>query len=339
MPWRLVPEEMDPPEFKNYRSIINTLLSPASVRRMRPQISRWITYYIDQFIESGTCDLSEDLCSPVPGSVALEWLGFPREDWRRIYTCMHHLGGYPTGSPERIEAEQDVEWLNGRIVDVVGHRRRRPGHDVISYLLEQEIDGRPLDVERVYGIVWLAIIGGVDTTTSLASFALVRLSRDHELATKMLSDPQAFTLATEEFLRTYAPVRAHARTVAKDVELVGVPLKRGDRILAGEMSASHDENAFEHADAFIPDRFPNRHLAFGLGIHRCPGSHLARAEFAEIVTAVLTRIPDFRVDLDKSSEYPATMSGIGGWGRIHAEFTPGTPSGLGDPHDDFIGCG
>ena len=120
----------------------------------------------------------------------------------------------------------------------------------------------------------------------------------------------------------YPPARTHARTAARDTELGGCFIAKGDRVLLSEVSACHDESAFANADQFIVDRFPNRHAAFGLGIHRCPGSHLARAQFKEIMRQVLTRMPDYELDLEQVAEYP-NWSSIGGWAKIPATFTPG----------------
>jgi len=107
-----------------------------------------------------------------------------------------------------------------------------------------------------------------------------------------------------------------------DIEFAGCPMRKGDRVVLSEISAGHDEAAFPDADQFVVDRLPNRHLSFGMGIHRCPGAHLARIEFTEILDAVFTRMPDFEIDLDAVVEYP-NWSVIGGWGRMPAVFTPG----------------
>ena len=108
----------------------------------------------------------------------------------------------------------------------------------------------------------------------------------------------------------------------RDTELGGCPVAKGDRVLLSEVSANHDESAFPDADRFVIDRFPNRHVAFGLGIHRCPGSHLARAQFKEMLRQVLERMPDYTVRDADVVEY-TNWSAIGGWARLPATFTPG----------------
>jgi len=123
-------------------------------------------------------------------------------------------------------------------------------------------------------------------------------------------------------LRYYPRARTHAPTVAVDTVFEGVEMKQGERVLLSKAATGRDDTAFERADQFVIDRDPNRHLAFGVGIHRCPGSHLARVEFTEMVTTVLGRIPDCRIDPAGVEEYP-TWSMVGGWRRLPATFTPG----------------
>ena len=137
--------------------------------------------------------------------------------------------------------------------------------------------------------------------------------------------PGLLETATEEFLRLYTPVRTFARSVTRDTELGGCTLRKGDRVLLSELSASHDEHEFADADRFVPDRFPNKHLAFGMGIHRCPGSHLARVEFKRIVSEVFRRMPDYRLVEEEIRAYP-NWATIGGWLTVPAVFTPGKRS-------------
>ncbi len=316
------PEELDPPLWHSYRRVIGEMLSPVSVRRMHDRVAKWTTFFLDEVIESGTIDLTNDLASPVPGAVVLEWLGFPREDWRRISSTMHNIVGSASGTPERERALLDFKWLNQRIHEEVEERRSRPSDDAISSFINREIDGEPMPLESVEAMVRLAVGGGVETTTSVTSAALVHLHFHPADRQALLEDPGLLDLATEEFLRTYPPARTHARTVTKDVEFGGCHMKAGDRVLLSEVSACHDEDAFPDAAAFVIDRFPNRHIAFGVGIHRCPGSHLARMEFREMLRQVLERIPDYEVI--ESELVSATNWGTGGgWVKAPAVFTPG----------------
>ena len=120
----------------------------------------------------------------------------------------------------------------------------------------------------------------------------------------------------------YPPARTHARTVTSDVELGGCLLRAGDRVVLSEISANYDEAAFPDPETFEADRFPNRHVTFGMGIHRCPGSHLARIMLAEMLAVVLEKMPDYELDEAGLLEYPSwTM--VGGWAHIPVTFAPG----------------
>jgi cytochrome P450 len=318
----LYPEELDPPQWHPLRRILSELLSPGSVERLQPRIEHWVTHYIDQFIESGRCEMAHDIACPVPAAVILEHLGFTEEEWPRISGAFHGIGAFPRESAAFAGAVADLAWVTARVSEEVALRRNAPREDALSFIARHDVDGRPISQEEAEGVVMLVIGGGVDTTTALTSAALVHLARNPDDRERLCRDRRLLATATEEFLRVYPPARSHARTVARDCEFGGQYLARGDRVLLSEVSACHDESAFSGAGSFAIDRFPNRHLAFGLGIHRCPGSHLARAQFTEIMSQVLDRLPDYSVDDDGIVEYP-NWATIGGWASIPASFTPG----------------
>jgi cytochrome P450 len=318
----LFPEELDPPEWYPLRQILSEMLSPNAVRRLQSRIEHWVTHYVDQVIEKGACEFASDVVCPVPAAVILELLGFPSDDWARVSWAFHAGAAYEHGSPEAASVGTDLAWVSARVTEELAERRREPRADGLTYIAQSLVDGETISISDSEALVLLVIGGGVDTTTSVTSAALVHLARNPDHRRRLIEHPELLEHATEEFLRMYPPARTHARTVTRDVEFAGCQLARGDRVLISEVSACHDDRAFPDADAFVIDRFPNRHVAFGLGIHRCPGSHLARAQFKEIVRQVLTRMPDYSVDLDHVVEYP-NWSVIGGWSKIPATFPPG----------------
>jgi cytochrome P450 len=318
----LVPEEMDPPEWQPLRRVLGALLSPDAARQLRPRAEYWTSHYLDQVIESGRCDLVHDLAAAVPAAVTLEWLGFPESDWAGIAGVFHAIAAYRPGTPERDNAVAGFGTVMQRITEEIELRRRNERDDALSRLISSEVDGQRLPADTVRSMVFLVIGGGVDTTTSLTSAALMHLDRSPSDRARLIAEPELLTTATEEFLRFYPPARTHARTAARDATFAGEDIHAGDRIVLSELSANYDGAAFTEPDKFILDRFPNRHVSFGMGIHRCPGSHLARVEFDEMIRAVLTRLPDYRLDHDALTEYP-TWSMIGGWSRMPAEFSPG----------------
>ena len=215
-----------------------------------------------------------------------------------------------------------------RIREEVRQRETSPRDDAMTAITHHEIDGARIPRETAESIVFMTVGGGVDTTTALIGAALLHLSQFPDDKHRLLGDPDLLVTGTEEFLRYYPPARTHARTVTADVEFEGCVMRAGDRVLLSEVSAGRDERVFPDADMFVIDRNPNRHLAFGVGLHRCVGSHLARIEFAEVITQILRRLPDFEIELDAVVEYPNWAS-VGGWAKLPATFTPGMREGVG----------
>jgi cytochrome P450 len=318
----LTPEEIDPPDWYPVRRILSELLAPRSAERLRPRARHWTTHCIDQFIEAGECEFTHDLSVPVPGAVTLEWLGFPEADWRMISGAFHDVAAYSRGTAEHRSAQMAFGNVMIRIRAEIELREHEPRDDAMTAISYHEIDGERIPRETAESIVFMTVGGGVDTTTALIGAALLHLSQVPEDRRRLLQEPELLATATEEFLRFYPPARTHARTVKHDLEFAGCAMRTGDRVLLSEFSSGRDEQVFAHAERFVIDRNPNRHLSFGVGIHRCVGSHLARIEFAEVLTAVLTRLPDFEIDEDAVVEYP-NWSTIGGWAKLPATFTPG----------------
>lgn len=318
----LVPEELDPPEWHGYRRIIAELLAPRMAEALRTRARHWSHYFLDAVVASGRCDLVTDLAVPVPAAVIMEFLGFPEAEWMPVATVFHDVSAYPPGHPTREAALPRYGLVLSKIADELTARRTSPRDDVLTTIARATVDGAPIDEKMAALLVFMVLGGGVDTTTSLVSAALVHLGEDHELRDRLRAEPELLATATEEFLRVYPPARTHTRTVTRDIEMAGCPMRAGDRVLLSEISANYDEMAFEDPHVFDANRFPNRHVSFGMGRHRCPGSHLARVEFTEMITAVLQRIPDFRFADAGPVEYPSWAM-VGGWSSIPVTFPAG----------------
>jgi cytochrome P450 len=322
----LIPEEIDPPDWYPLRRVLSELLAPRAAERLRPRAHHWTTHFVDQFIEAGECEFTHDLSVPVPGAVTLEFLGFPEDDWRMISEAFHDVAAYSRGTAEHRAAQAKFGVVMERIREEIALRECSPRDDAMSVITQHEIDGVRIPRDTAESIVFLTVGGGVDTTTALIGAALLHLSQVPADKQRLLDEPGLLVSATEEFLRYYPPARTHARTVTEDFEFGGCPMRKGDRVLLSEVSAGRDQSAFPDADSFVIDRNPNRHLSFGVGLHRCVGSHLARIEFMEVLTQVLQRLPDFAIDVDHVVEYPNWAS-VGGWAALPATFTPGPRRG------------
>jgi len=180
----------------------------------------------------------------------------------------------------------------------------------------------PISDDAAYSMIELLISGGVGTTASLVSQTLVHLSRHPDQRQQLIEQPDLMPRAVEEFLRAFSPTQALARTVTRDTQFRGCPLKKGDRALLAWSSANRDPTQFEDPDDVVLTRWPNRHTAFGMGIHRCAGAHLGRAIARELIGQVLRRMPDYVVDGEGLQTY-AHQGVNAGYQRIPATFTPG----------------
>ncbi|MEU6034436.1 cytochrome P450 [Actinomadura sp. NPDC047616] len=322
------PIELDPPASAPYRDLINPLLTPDAVDGLRPMIARHVTRVIDAFVEQGSADFVRDLTNPVPAAVTLDWLGFPEEDWARLVGPIHDIFAAPPDSERAQRGARGLAYMERRIRELVRARRAEPKDDAVGVLAaaRRPDDGEPFAEDELVSVIGLLIAGGVDTTTSLTGSVLVHLSRHPDQRRRLTESPDLLETATEEFLRAFAPSQSMARTALTDAEIGGCPVRAGERVLIPWVAANHDPAVFPDPERVRLDRDASRHLSFGIGTHRCAGAHLARAMFREMITQVLTRLPDFRVLEDGLIGYP-TSGNQTGWDAIPAVFTPGVRAG------------
>ena len=208
-------------------------------------------------------------------------------------------------------------------------RSRRESRDFsgqLGALLTAEVNGEPLSDMDVISYVFLLFFGGLDTTTAALANALVVLDRDRDLRATLIEHPEKMATAVEEFLRFEAPVQALGRTLSRDIEMGGQRMRAGERALLVWASANRDPAAFPDPDTIDLDRTPNRHLAFGVGLHRCLGSNLGRAMFHILLERLLARLPDYRVTEDPTPHRYSDAGIVFALHHLPAEFTAFTPS-------------
>ncbi|TDO48688.1 cytochrome P450 [Kribbella sp. VKM Ac-2527] len=316
-----IPIEIDPPEFRKWRKILNPITAPAAIERLERMVRYYVTWFIDDIIERGECDLANVI--GVPSIVTVDWLGLDVADWKRYASAHHAVLAAVRGSAEWEQAVTvDLPYLEGRTREVIAARRAEPADDIISYLVQCEVDGRTITDDEVYSMVDLLLAGGVGTTASLVSNTVVWLYQHQDVRRRLIDDPGLIDKAIEEFLRYFSPTQGLARTVSQDTDFQGCPMKKGDRVLLAWASANRDPEQFDEPDQVDIERWPNRHTAFGIGVHRCAGSHLGRAMAKELLTQILHRMGDYVVDLEALEPYPHQGTNTG-WQRIPATFTPG----------------
>ena len=325
---RHLPIEMDPPEFFDYRRLLNERFSPAAVKSWEPYQRAITTFCIDQVIESGSCDLVGDLTAPVPTILTLELLGLQKDNWKQISDVAHAVMHTVAGSTQNDAAHAGMFEVMEQCAEVMTLRRAAPTDDLISLLVHAKIKGELLTDERIMQMITLIVLGGVDTTGSLISNVIEWLYRNPVERARLREDPSLLRPATEEFLRYFSPVPGLARVTTKQCTVGDQEIGPGERLFLAWSSANYDESIFERPDEVQIERSPNRHHTFGLGIHRCIGSNFARAEFRIVMEELLRRIPDYKID---ESARPYTSIGIvNGWVSLPATFTPGSREGSGE---------
>lgn len=321
--------EMDDPEHRAYRGPLNAYLSPAAVQRWVPVVDELVKACLDERIETGRIDFVDDLANIVPAVLTLGLLGVPLTEWE-IYCEPAHASVYtPTDSAEfpRIAELQIASVMN--MMRHVATIRETPRPGLIDALVRTRVDGEPAPDNEIMGMLMLLIGGGFDTTTALTAHALEWLSQHQDQRVRLSTEREALLgPATEEFLRFFTPAPGDGRTISADCEIGGVGLKEGERLWLSWAMANRDPSLFDRPDEVILDRKGNRHFSFGLGVHRCIGSNVARTVFKSMLTAVLDRMPDYRCDSEAAVHYE-TIGVIQGMQHLPATFTPGPRLGPG----------
>ena len=334
-----IPIEVDPPAFRPYRKAVNQVTAPVAVENLDAVIRHYVTGFIDKIIERGAADLA--IVASVPAAVTIDWIGLDPSKYQNYVDAMHTLVSAAPGSPEYVHAaEVAVPWVSKTVRNHIAHRREHPTDDATTHFINVEVEGRKMDDDEIYSILELVISGGVGTTASLVTQSLVWLYQNPDQRQRLIDDPAMVDVAVEEFLRVFSPTQALARTIMEDTDFQGCPVRKGDRALLSWASANRDAVQFENPDEVDITRWPNRHVAFGLGIHRCAGSHLGKAMAREMIRQVLGRMGDYVVDLDNVESYPDQGTNAG-FHTIPVTFTPGERL-LGDTalfHDHYTVTG
>jgi cytochrome P450 len=319
---RLIPVEVDPPDTTKLRRIVMPFLSPDGVKPLEPNIREYVTRCLNEHIETGSIDLIHDLASAVPAMLTMHMFGLPVDGWERWATPLHNAIAEPEGTPAHALAQQGLAQMRTDIDAVLEERRRHPKDDILGAIAGGTIDGVPLSPNAVHEFVMTVLAGGVDTTTSLLGHTFAWLNDHHDDRQRLIDHPELLDSACEEFLRWSTPNPTVARTATRDVEIGGQLIRKGDRVLVERSSANRDAARFECPNDFKLDRFPNPHMSFGMGVHRCLGSNVTRLEFNVVVGEVLRRIPDYHLVPGASVRYPVTGV-MDGWKTMPATFRPG----------------
>jgi cytochrome P450 len=298
---RLIPENIDPPDHLRYRRLLDPYFGPKRMNRLEPEIVKRANALIDQFIERGECDYAAEYAVPLPCGVFLDLMGLPSDEldfFLRLKEDM--LRGQVLGNDGLRRAKQDA---TERFDRLIAERRRHPEDDLLTYLVNADIDGVALTDDELQGICHLMIVAGLDTVTDSLTCFYAQLGQHPDHRRRLVEDPAVIPAAVEELLRFESPVPFVPRVATQDGELGGCPINAGDQIVLLLGSANTDERAHDDADRLDFDRTVNRHLGFGGGIHRCLGSHLARIELRVSLQEWHRRIPEYHVPTGVELEF------------------------------------
>ena len=284
------PITADPPEQNWTRRALLPHFTPKGIAAETEYTKRLCHELIDGFIENGSCDAAVDYAQQIPPRVIAKKLGVDAsmvDDFIEWVRGVLELG---LQQPELRAKYRDI--IRDFFAAEVADRRANPKDDLITALCQTEHEGGFLPDEVVIGMCNLQLVAGIDTTWSSIGSALWHLASHDDDRRRLVDEPDLWNTAVEELLRFYAPVTM-ARNAAEDVQYGGVEFKKGDKILMNFPGANHDPDHFEDAHEVQLDRQRNRHVAFGIGIHRCAGSNLARMEMEVALKTWMERIPEF----------------------------------------------
>lgn len=293
----LIPLQIDPPDHSKYRKILDPLFAPKRVAELEERTRTLVRELIHAVVDAGGCNFHHAIAEPLPSTVFLELLGLPTS---RAAEFIELKDGIIRPPGDDIEARQlHIDETGQRIYrvleEVVAARQSKRQGDFISAFLDAEVDGHRLTPDEVVDICYLFFLAGLDTVTASLDCMLSYLAVHPEHRRQLAQEPALIPHAIEELLRWETPVQGVPRIAVDDTELDGCPIAKGTMVTVLLGSANTDERVWDDADAVEFDREANRHMAFGGGVHRCLGSHLARMELRVALEEWHAAVPEYRL--------------------------------------------
>lgn len=322
----------DPPRHKTYRTLVNKVFTAKRVNAMEDYMKKIVHELIDAFIDKGECDFVREFTTPLPVYVIADQLGVPREDladFKRWSDSFARRLSQMATPQEQIEDAENILAHQLYFADVIAQRRENPRDDMISDLVVTEIEDtdtgetRPLNMEELQSIIQQLLVAGNETTTSAITGGIVSLVQNPAQMQLLRDDPGKIPNAIEEMLRMESPSAGLWRVVKKDSVIQGVEVPEGSLLMLRYHAANRDPEVFDAPNAIEVEREnADDHIAFGQGIHFCPGAMLARKEMNVAFTALLSRLDDIALDESKSdlTYWPNIV--LRGLKSVHLTFTP-----------------
>ncbi len=284
---------LDPPRHRQLRSLISQAFTPRSIATLTPRITQITHEYLDKVAATGQMDVIQDLSYPLPVIIIAELLGVPTEDRAQFKRWSDAI----IDQSEKVSIPAMKE-MNGYFRQVLVERRNDPQEDMISRLIAAEVDGEKLTERELLSFCIILLVAGNVTTTNLIGNAILCFDEQPEVMDQLRAEPALLPSAIEEVLRYRSPVQMIVRVAAMDIVIGEKEIKKGQFVVPHLGSANRDEAQFPDPDVFDIRRTPNRHVAFGHGIHFCIGAPLARLETRIALEAMLARFTDIKREQD-----------------------------------------
>lgn len=318
----LIPLQIDPPEHVQYRRLLDPLFAPREMALLEDDIRSLANDLVDGFIEDGRCEFDSQFAIPFPCTVFLRMLGLPLDDLELFLRFKNDIIRPVADDAEGDKAIRDAtgQEIYAYFEEVIEERSRDRRDDLISGFLDAEVDGRTLSRNEILDICYLFLLAGLDTVTASLGCAVSYLAQHPDRRDALVADPSLIPGAVEELLRWETPVPGVPRLVMEDVDVDGETLTAGETVTCLLASANTDDRHFSDADVVDFERESNKHLAFGGGVHRCLGSHLARLEMRVALEVLHGRIGDYVLPDGETPRYSLTIREVE---YLPLEFTPG----------------
>jgi cholest-4-en-3-one 26-monooxygenase len=296
---RLMMLNMDPPRHTKLRALVNKGFTPRMIAVLTEPVRRVCNELVDTVGERGRCDFVTEIAAELPLQVIAELLGIPQADRHQVFEWSNTMVG--ADDPEWRGTAEDAQAaamsMYAYANELVAQRRNSPREDLVSVLMQAEVDGEHL-TEMEFDLFFLLLaVAGNETTRNLISGGMLALIQHPDERRRLREDRSLLDTAVEELLRWVTPVMQFQRTAQRDTEIAGVPIAEGERVALYYVSANRDEAVFDDPMRFDVGRSPNEHITFGAGgPHFCLGNSLARLEIRTMFDVLLDRLPD--IDLD-----------------------------------------
>ncbi len=307
----MIPQQIDPPLQTRYRKILDSQFTKKAVNRIEPALREHARNLIAAVLDAGECEFDSAFAIPLPCKAFLEFMGLPVEEMDHFLALKNGVIR-PDAHPADLARCTELRAETGRQIyayfeDLIDQRTRAPREDLMTYLVQVELEGRRLSREEILDICYLFLLGGLDTVTATLGCNIAYLAENAEQRRRISQDSGCVEAVVEELLRWQTPVTLLPRVLKQPVDLRGVHMAAGQVVNLMISAADLDAAEFPRAGEVDFDRDRNRHLAFGLGPHRCLGSHLARLEVRVGLEEWHRLIPDYAI---KPGEIPRVSPGI-----------------------------